>query len=73
MDGAAAESLCMADVQLGKRGLLIGSTSRGGGGGGSGSTGSGSGAGIYAETGAAICEELCTVEEGLGGGRAVYS
>ena len=71
MDGAAAESLCMADVQLGKRGLLIGSTSRGGGG---GSTGSGStGAGIYAETGAAICEELCTVEEGLGSGRAVYS
>ena len=60
MDGAAAESLCMADVQLGKRGLLVGSTSRGGGG---GSTGSGSGAGIYAETGAAICEELCTVEE----------
>ena len=71
MDGAAAESLCMADVQLGKRGLLIGSTSRGRGGGGS--TGSGSGAGIYAETGAAICEELCTVEEGLGSGRAVYS
>ena len=69
MDGAAAESLCMADVQLGKRGLLVGSTSRGGG----GSTCSGSGAGIYAETGAAICEELCTVEEGLGGGRAVYS
>ena len=68
MDGAAAESLCMADVQLGKWGLLIGSTSRG-----AGSTGSGSGAGIYAETGAAICEELCTVEEGLGSGRAVYS
>ena len=68
MDGAAAESLCMADVQLGKRGLLVRSTSRGAGGGGSGS-----GAGIYAKTGAAICEELCTVEEGLGSRRAVYS